>query len=156
MTYRRRYLSMLQADPVLDLLLADETNPRSLAYQLVALAESIDRLPRDPALPGRSAEQRLVLANLTEVRLADLDALARAEESGRRTRLTSLLCRPRGRLAGPLRGHRRQLLQPPANLAAPGQPGPHVTTGRQCSTSRSIQQSMTMSNPSRSATMSFT
>ena len=37
MTYRRRYLGMLQADPVLDLLLADETNPRSLAYQLVAL-----------------------------------------------------------------------------------------------------------------------
>ena len=52
MTYRRRYLSMLQAAPVLDLLLADETNPRSLAYQLAALAESIDRLPRDPALAG--------------------------------------------------------------------------------------------------------
>ena len=82
MTYRRRYLSMLQAAPVLDLLLADETNPRSLAYQLVALAESIDRLPRDPSLPGRSTEQRLVLANLTEVRLADLDTLARAEASG--------------------------------------------------------------------------
>ena len=93
MTYRRRYLSMLQAAPVLDLLLADETNPRSLAFQLVALAESIDRLPRDPALPGRSTEQRLVLANLTEVRLADLDALARADESGRRARLESLLAR---------------------------------------------------------------
>ncbi len=91
MTYRRRYLGMLQAEPVLDLLLADETNPRSLAYQLVALAESIGRLPRDPALPGRSAEDRLVLANLTKVRLAELDALSRADESGRRPRLTSLL-----------------------------------------------------------------
>jgi uncharacterized circularly permuted ATP-grasp superfamily protein/uncharacterized alpha-E superfamily protein len=93
MTYRRRYLSTLQAAPVLDLLLADETNPRSLAFQLVALAESIDRLPRDPALPGRSAEQRLVLANLTEVRLAELDALARADETGRRPRLERLLGR---------------------------------------------------------------
>jgi len=91
MTYRRRYLSMVQAAPVLDLLLADETNPRSLAYQLAALGESIDRLPRDPALPGRSTEQRLVLANLTELRLADIDTLARAEESGRRAGLVDLL-----------------------------------------------------------------
>jgi uncharacterized alpha-E superfamily protein len=91
MTYRRRYLAGLQAAPVLDLLLADETNPRSLAYQLVALAESIGRLPRDPALPGRSAEDRLVLANLSKMRLAELDALSRADESGRRPRLTSLL-----------------------------------------------------------------
>lgn len=93
MTYRRRYLSTLQAAPVLDLLLADETNPRSLGFQLVALAESIDRLPRDPALPGRSAEQRLVLATLTEVRLAELDDLARADETGRRPRLERLLNR---------------------------------------------------------------
>ncbi len=91
MTYRRRYLSMIQAAPVLDLLLADETNPRALAYQLAALGEGIERLPRDPALPGRSTEQRLVLANLTELRLADLDTLARGEESGRRTRLVDLL-----------------------------------------------------------------
>ena len=93
MTYRRRYLSTLQTPPVLDLLLADETNPRSLAYQLVALAESIDRLPRDPNLPARSAEQRLVLANLTALRLADLETLARPDESGRRNRLGDLLTR---------------------------------------------------------------
>ncbi len=93
MTYRRRYLGMIQAAPVLDLLLADETNPRSLAYQVAALGESIDRLPRDPALPGRSTEQRLVLANLTDLRLANIDALARAEQSGRRTRLVDLLSR---------------------------------------------------------------
>jgi len=91
MTYRRRYLSMIQAAPVLDLLLADETNPRSLAYQLAALGEGIERLPRDPALPGRTTEQRLVLANLTDLRLADIDILARADESGRRTRLVDLL-----------------------------------------------------------------
>jgi uncharacterized circularly permuted ATP-grasp superfamily protein/uncharacterized alpha-E superfamily protein len=93
MTYRRRYLSMLQAAPVLDLLLVDESNPRSLAYQLAALTGSIDRLPRDPSVPGRSAEERLVLANLTALRLADLDALARAAESGRRTHLEGLLFR---------------------------------------------------------------
>ncbi|MFO0889066.1 MAG: circularly permuted type 2 ATP-grasp protein [Isosphaeraceae bacterium] len=93
MTYRRRYLSTLQTAPVLDLLLSDETNPRSLGFQLAALAESIDRLPRDPNLPGRSPEQRLVLAVLTEVRLADPDALTQAEPSGLRPRLDGLLSR---------------------------------------------------------------
>jgi uncharacterized alpha-E superfamily protein len=91
MTYRRRYLSTLQAAPVLDLLLADESNPRSLAFQLVALTESIDRLPRDATIPGRSAEQRLVLSNLTAVRLAELESLAHADDSGNRTRLQTLL-----------------------------------------------------------------
>ena len=52
MTYRRRYMSQLQTAPVLDLLLADEANPRSLAYQLAALAESIDQLPRNESAPG--------------------------------------------------------------------------------------------------------
>ncbi len=91
MTYRRRYFSTIQAAPVLDLLLADETNPRSLAYQLAALSEGIDRLPRDPSLPGRSPEQRLVLANLTELRLADVEALARADKSTQRAGLVALL-----------------------------------------------------------------
>jgi uncharacterized circularly permuted ATP-grasp superfamily protein/uncharacterized alpha-E superfamily protein len=36
-TYRARYLSALQPGPVLDLVLADPTNPRSVAYQLDAV-----------------------------------------------------------------------------------------------------------------------
>jgi len=36
-TYRNRYLSVLQPGPVLDLVLADPTNPRSVAYQLDAV-----------------------------------------------------------------------------------------------------------------------
>ncbi len=35
-TYRNRYLSAVQAAPVLDLVLADEGNPRGLAFQLAA------------------------------------------------------------------------------------------------------------------------
>jgi uncharacterized circularly permuted ATP-grasp superfamily protein/uncharacterized alpha-E superfamily protein len=93
MTYRRRYLSTLQTAPVLDLLLADESNPRSLAFQLAALAESIDRLPRDPAVSARTPEQRLALAVLTEIRLADLESLARPDSEGFRIRLEGLLGR---------------------------------------------------------------
>ena len=36
-TYRSRYLTVLQPAPVLDLVLADEANPRSLAFQLAAI-----------------------------------------------------------------------------------------------------------------------
>ncbi len=38
-TYRRRYLATLQVAPVLDLLLTDDGNPRSLLFQLEALSE---------------------------------------------------------------------------------------------------------------------
>jgi uncharacterized alpha-E superfamily protein len=36
-TYRNRYLMVLQAAPVLDLVIADDGNPRGLAFQLVAI-----------------------------------------------------------------------------------------------------------------------
>jgi uncharacterized alpha-E superfamily protein len=93
LTYRRRYMSSLQTAPVLDLLLADEDNPRSLAFQLAALAGAIDDLPRVDTAPGRSPEQRLMLAALTRVRVADIDLLARADDQGRRAALDDLLAR---------------------------------------------------------------
>jgi uncharacterized circularly permuted ATP-grasp superfamily protein/uncharacterized alpha-E superfamily protein len=45
-TYRRRYFAPPQLSAVLDLLLADETNPRSLAFQLQELLGHAARLPR--------------------------------------------------------------------------------------------------------------
>ncbi len=45
-TYRSRYLAALQPAPVLDLVLADDTNPRSLAYQLRRLDEHLAALPK--------------------------------------------------------------------------------------------------------------
>jgi uncharacterized alpha-E superfamily protein len=92
MTYRRRYLSGVQTAPVLDLLLADETNPRSLVFQLAALAEDVERLPRDPSQPGRTGEQRLILGAVTGVQLTDIDQLAYAHD-GVRYRLEELLIR---------------------------------------------------------------
>ena len=50
-TYRYRYLSALQAAPVLDLVIGDETNPRSLAYQLDTAALHLSSLPGEDALP---------------------------------------------------------------------------------------------------------
>ena len=73
-TYRRRYRSQVQPGAVLDLLLLDETNPRSVGYQLLQLEELVAALGSDAA-PRRSAADRLTLAALTQVRLFDVAAL---------------------------------------------------------------------------------
>ncbi len=91
MTYRRRYMSSLQTAPVLDLLLADEANPRSVAFQLAALSEALDSLPRDDPGSRRSVEQRLILSSLTEIRVADIDRLAFVGTGGQRPELERLL-----------------------------------------------------------------
>jgi uncharacterized alpha-E superfamily protein len=46
MTYRSRYYTTLQPLAVLDVLMADETNPRSLDFQLSHLADLYQKLPR--------------------------------------------------------------------------------------------------------------
>jgi uncharacterized circularly permuted ATP-grasp superfamily protein/uncharacterized alpha-E superfamily protein len=43
-TYRTRYLTVLQPAPVLDLVLADEGNPRGLAFQLVAMRTRLEEV----------------------------------------------------------------------------------------------------------------
>ena len=75
MTYRSRYLAGVNLAPVLDLLLADETNPRSLVYQLEAISEHVENLPRDESQPLRGADQRIALSMLHSARMLDLDAL---------------------------------------------------------------------------------
>ena len=43
-TYRTRYLTVLQPAPVLDLVLADEGNPRGLAFQLLAIENLLEQI----------------------------------------------------------------------------------------------------------------
>ena len=90
MTYRRRYMANLRTEAVLDLVLFDESNPRSLAAQLVALRDNVEHLPRNGGLAGRSPEERLALAAVTAVQLADLPALAKVAD-GYRPGLLALL-----------------------------------------------------------------
>jgi uncharacterized alpha-E superfamily protein len=46
-TYRTRYLAVLQPAPALDLILADEGNPRGLAFQLVAARELLREIAEE-------------------------------------------------------------------------------------------------------------
>lgn len=91
MTYRSRYLTTPMLPPVIDLLLLDETNPRSVGFQVAAVFDHVDQLPRDPDEDVRSAQQRLVLSLLTEVRLAEVAQLCDEDSEGRRGALETLL-----------------------------------------------------------------
>ncbi len=46
MTYRARYYTTLQPLPVLDVLIADDSNPRSLVFQLTHIVDLYAKLPR--------------------------------------------------------------------------------------------------------------
>jgi uncharacterized alpha-E superfamily protein len=83
MTYRRRYRATLQAPPVVDLLAADEGNPRSILFQLAALAEHVAALPRDPTAARRSPEERIVFEALSAFRLLDVEAVCAVDGDAR-------------------------------------------------------------------------
>ncbi|MBF0399239.1 MAG: circularly permuted type 2 ATP-grasp protein [Magnetococcales bacterium] len=101
-TFRRRYRSRLEARPVLDLILLDETNPRSLAFQIQALDEHAAHLPRSRRMPSyRSPEGRITLDALSALRLADpqLISVTAREEGTHRPNLEELLLHINGLLS---------------------------------------------------------
>jgi len=99
MTYRRRYLASLQSAPLLDLLMSDETNPRSLVFQLAALSSHVENLPHDREFPSLSPEQRIIISSVSTVRLLEIDGLAKVEE-GRREKLEEVAMRIEKDLSG--------------------------------------------------------
>jgi uncharacterized alpha-E superfamily protein len=99
-TYRSRYRLEPMLPLVLDLLLIDESNPRSIAFQLAELARHIDTLPQSGDGGGRIEEQRMALSLLSSVRLADVVSLAKPGQDGARTTLQKLLYEEVSTLAG--------------------------------------------------------
>jgi uncharacterized circularly permuted ATP-grasp superfamily protein/uncharacterized alpha-E superfamily protein len=75
-TYRRRYRANLQLQPVLDLLLLDDKNPRALLYQFNQLQTHLSKLPRLVTDYRISQEEQLLLEAYTRLRLADTARLA--------------------------------------------------------------------------------
>lgn len=82
-TYRSRYRLDPMLALVLDLLLLDEANPRSLSYQLAAISKHLETLPDARQGVSLAEDRRLILSLLTSIRLADVAAIA--EEADRAT-----------------------------------------------------------------------
>jgi uncharacterized circularly permuted ATP-grasp superfamily protein/uncharacterized alpha-E superfamily protein len=86
LTYRARYLSALQAAPVVDLLLTDTSNPRSLAFQVDAIMRHLGELPR---LGGavKSRAERTMIALQSKLLTADIVEACGGDGTGLRALL---------------------------------------------------------------------
>ncbi len=88
LTYRRRYRGRVQVGTVLELLMLDAGNPRSLAYQVNAIADNLKHLPD---ASGTSRPERLteeLAATLRRARPSEMDDLDR---TGSRAELDEFL-----------------------------------------------------------------
>ncbi len=90
-TYRTRYFTAMRTEFVLELLLADETNPRSVAFQLATLLEHTKELPRRADMLGEPTETTVAAQLLTAVRRADMEDLATRDADGNTGALEDLL-----------------------------------------------------------------
>lgn len=83
-TWRSRTMSAPHWTGVLDLLLLDPTNPRSLAFQVLQLQDNLEQLPQRDRLPRPDAlrhtlselERRLAAGDLPDLAACDIAALA--------------------------------------------------------------------------------
>ena len=87
-TYRRRYRGRAQIATVLDLIVTDENNPRSLAYQLMTLTNQLTALAAATATgtslePAAESAERIIAEVLANIRSADTAVLAQVSDASR-------------------------------------------------------------------------
>jgi uncharacterized alpha-E superfamily protein len=97
-TYRTRYLTDLKIECVLDLLLRDQINPRSISFQLATLLDHLRRLPGNDFSSHGPLPHTLVENLLAGIQAANLDELARPGEDGNLPALDELLRQLKGSL----------------------------------------------------------
>jgi uncharacterized circularly permuted ATP-grasp superfamily protein/uncharacterized alpha-E superfamily protein len=81
-TYRRRYPTVLQTELVLELLIADESNPRSVGFQLATLLHQINRLQEKEEAARNSVERSLALKCVNAVRSSAMAELSVRDSDG--------------------------------------------------------------------------
>ena len=90
-TYRTRYFTAMRTEFVLALLLADETNPRSVAFQLATLLDHTRELPRRAEDEGEPDGSSVAAQLVASVREADMEDLATRDALGNTAALEDLL-----------------------------------------------------------------
>lgn len=92
MTYRRRYRSGMEMYPTLELILMDQSNPRSLLYQLERLNRAINSLPVMNKQIELTRSQRLILKASNLIKLAELETLCQLDaKTNKRLELEKVL-----------------------------------------------------------------
>ena len=90
-TYHTRYRTTFHMDPIVDLLLLDELNPRAVGFQMAALSDHVGILPRNEPRPFRTKEEKVVLDLTTRLRLTDIGELMEMHSDGSLPKLAALL-----------------------------------------------------------------
>ena len=90
-TYRSRYRLDPMLPLVLDLLLVDETNPRSLAFQLSSLSTHLSGLPHTASGVNLPEEQRILVSLISVIKLVDVRALAASNDRQQRPHLVAAM-----------------------------------------------------------------
>jgi len=97
-TYRKRYLGALQVGPVLDLILADESNPRGIAFQLRVITQHLNALAASLERMGERPEHAIVEGLLKSIRGLPLNALEPPGDPEARERVVGTLAQTRAGL----------------------------------------------------------
>ncbi|MEM8955967.1 MAG: circularly permuted type 2 ATP-grasp protein [Verrucomicrobiota bacterium] len=90
-TYRRRYFFGPRLLPVLDLLVYDPINPRSIAFQLECIDEHLASLPAEKTRPYGTDARKGVTSLLAKTRTTDLAAKDALEEQRQRQGVAEFL-----------------------------------------------------------------
>jgi uncharacterized circularly permuted ATP-grasp superfamily protein/uncharacterized alpha-E superfamily protein len=93
LTYRSRYTLLPNIAAVYDLVLLDDTNPRSLLFQFNQLVKHFERLPRERESALPSAGHRVLLDCLARLRLLDPRSLANRKANWRHTETGAVMGR---------------------------------------------------------------
>ncbi len=91
-TYRTRYKAEAKLAAVLDLLLADETNPRSVIFQLQTFETHMNDLPHEETAASLTPAQKIITRVCTDIQLTDMIQIAELKKNGKvRVHLVQLL-----------------------------------------------------------------
>jgi uncharacterized circularly permuted ATP-grasp superfamily protein/uncharacterized alpha-E superfamily protein len=90
-TYRSRYFTAIQMGPVVDLILADEANPRGIAFQIQTIITHLNELAHSFERVSDRPEQALAELILAAIRGAKIDRLDDVHDQTARQELGELL-----------------------------------------------------------------
>lgn len=90
-TYRSRYFTAIQMGPVVDLILADEANPRGIAFQIQTIITHLNELAHSFERVSDRPEQALAELILAGIRGAKIDRLDDVHDQTARQELGELL-----------------------------------------------------------------
>jgi uncharacterized alpha-E superfamily protein len=106
-TYRQRYVMVAAPAPVIDLVMLDPNNPRSMAFQLDAIEAHLSALPGRGAAGRLSPVQQVAAALATRLRTVDVGKVDETLILGCRTSVDEALRRRHRRLSDQHRTRRR-------------------------------------------------